>query len=230
MRRQDSSQEGPFPGVRGRRPFLISVALLVVGIGCVAFALVHLAESRAEPLPFAGNGRRSQEVSASVRSRVTTVAAVAQAAREDTPTTTSKTVAQSRPPRGMKFGTLTIPVLGRTLPVIEGTDAAQLEKGVGHVSRSALPGQGNNCVLSGHRDTVFSRLGKVRTGALLIVRTSEGEFTYKVRRVRIVHKDDTTVIVPTDHAVLTVTTCYPFSYVGAAPDRYVLVADLIKSR
>ena len=59
------------------------------------------------------------------------------------------------------------------------------------------------------------------------VETSAGTFTYEIKRVRIVDKDDKTVIVPTDHAVLTVTTCYPFDYIGNAPDRYILVADLV---
>lgn len=132
-----------------------------------------------------------------------------------------------RPKKGESVGTLTIPALNRTLPVIEGTDAKQLAKGVGHYAGSVLPGEADNCVLSGHRDTVFRRLNKVKVGDPLIVQTSAGTFTYRVRGTRIVHKDDKTVIVPTDHAVLTLTTCYPFNYVGSAPDRYIISADLV---
>ncbi len=104
------------------------------------------------------------------------------------------------------------------------------KNGVGHYAGSVLPGEADNCVLSGHRDTVFRRLGEVGQGDILIVRTSAGTFTYKVRKVRIVDADDRTVIVPKPKATLTVSTCYPFRYVGPAPQRYVLVANLINDR
>jgi len=131
------------------------------------------------------------------------------------------------PAEGEVIGSLSIPALKLKLPIIEGTGADDLKKGVGHVSQSVLPGQQDNCVLSGHRDTVFTGLGRLGVGDRFIASTTAGAFTYQIRRIRIVHKDDTTIIVPTDHAVLTVSTCYPFHFVGAAPDRYVLIADLV---
>ncbi|MBS4195744.1 class D sortase [Lederbergia citri] len=133
-----------------------------------------------------------------------------------------------RPEKGEEFGTLSIPKLDATLPIFQGADEDELEKGVGHFAGSVLPGEKDNSVLSGHRDTVFRKLGDVGKGDLLIVTTSAGEFTYKVRKVRIVDADDRTVIVPKPRATLTVTTCYPFYYIGDAPQRYVLIADLIK--
>jgi sortase A len=90
-----------------------------------------------------------------------------------------------------------------------------------------MPGEADNCVISGHRDTVFSGLGSLEKGDVFVLETATGTHTYKISRIRIVHKDDRTVVVPTDHAVLTVSTCYPFQYVGSAPDRYVLIADLV---
>lgn len=131
------------------------------------------------------------------------------------------------PAQGDNIGTLTIPALEQKLPIIEGTGTEELKKGVGHFIQSVLPGVEDNCVLSGHRDTVFTRLGELKIGDRLIVQTSAGTFTYEIKRIRIVDKDDKTVIVPTDHAVLTVTTCYPFDFIGNAPDRYILVADLV---
>ena len=133
------------------------------------------------------------------------------------------------PEIGDLMGELIIPKLDATLPIIHGTDEDELEKGVGHFAESVLPGENDNSVLSGHRDTVFRELGEVGKGDLLIVETYAGTFTYKVRQVRIVDEDDRTVIVPKPKAVLTVSTCYPFDYVGYAPDRYILVADLISS-
>lgn len=132
----------------------------------------------------------------------------------------------TRPEIGEEIGVLIIPGINAELPIFHGTDEDELAKGVGHFADSVLPGEADNAVLSGHRDTIFRELGEVGKNDLLIVKTSAGEFTYKVRKVRIVDADDRTVIVPKPRATLTVTTCYPFNFIGDAPERYVLVADL----
>lgn len=131
------------------------------------------------------------------------------------------------PSEGDRIGKLTIPALDQVLPIIQGTGKNELKEGVGHFTQSVLPGEEDNCVLSGHRDTVFSQLGELVVGDQFIVETSAGIFTYEIQQIRIVDKDDKTVIVPTDHGVLTVTTCYPFNFIGSAPDRYILSADLV---
>ncbi|HEY8804779.1 MAG TPA: class D sortase [Clostridium sp.] len=133
------------------------------------------------------------------------------------------------PVDGDSIGSLTIPALKQKLPIIQGTGEKDLKKGVGHFSQSVLPGEKDNCVLSAHRDTAFSKIGSLKVGDKLIVQTSAGIFTYKIHGTRIVHEDDKTVIVPTPNAVLTLTTCYPFNYIGNAPDRYIVSATLIKS-
>jgi sortase A len=130
------------------------------------------------------------------------------------------------PQKGELMGELYIPKLEARLPIYHGTDEDELEKGVGHFAGSVFPGEEDNSVLSGHRDTVFRQLGDVGVNDLLIVTTAAGEFTYKVKKVRIVDEDDRTVIVPKPRATLTVSTCYPFQFVGSAPERYVLVAEL----
>ena len=131
-----------------------------------------------------------------------------------------------RPVEGDTVGSLSIPVLDQSWPIIEGTRTEDLKRGVGHFTQSLLPGEKDNCVLSGHRDTVFAGLGTLKIGDQMIAQTSAGTFTYEIKDIRIVEKDDRTVIVPTDHAVLTVSTCYPFHFVGSAPQRYILSADL----
>lgn len=143
---------------------------------------------------------------------------------------TKTVVYKQRPSFGEKLGDLYIPRLDAVLPIYHGTDEDELEKGVGHYAGSVLPGENDNAVLSGHRDTVFRRIGEVERGDLLIVTTSAGEFTYKVRKFRIVDADDRTVIVPKPRPTLTVTTCYPFRYIGDAPERYIITADLIESK
>ncbi|USK76691.1 class D sortase [Peribacillus frigoritolerans] len=152
-----------------------------------------------------------------------------QKTRSDKPVgnkTTKKELYPVRPETGEEIGELYIPKLKTKLPIFHGTNEDELEKGVGHFAGSVLPGENDNSVLSGHRDTVFRKLGQVGEGDLLIVRTSAGEFTYKVNKVRIVDEDDRTVIVPKPRATLTVSTCYPFDYIGSAPERYILVAYL----
>lgn len=81
---------------------------------------------------------------------------------------------ETKPEEGEKIGHLYIPKLDETLPIIHGTDEEELSKGVGHFADSVLPGEEDNSVLSGHRDTVFRRLGEVTVGDELIVTTSAG--------------------------------------------------------
>lgn len=133
-----------------------------------------------------------------------------------------------RPEKGDNIGNLIIPKIDATLPIFHGTDEDELLKGVGHFADSVLPGENDNSVLSGHMDTVFRRLGEVGKGDLLTVETAAGTFTYKVKKTRIVDADDRTVIVPKPEATLTVSTCYPFDFIGPnAPERFILIADLV---
>jgi len=108
-----------------------------------------------------------------------------------------KTLYPVYPAEGDKIGSLTIPALERKLPIFQGTDVKELKKGVGHFAQSVLPGEEDNCVFSGHRETVFRQLDNLKIGDQLIVQTSAGTFTYEVKDTRIVHEDDKTVIVPT---------------------------------
>lgn len=216
MNRQRSS--------RGKHLLLVvaSLGLLVLGAGCVWWASTNIG----------AQSQGSVDAYRSASSTPTTGAVEQGRSTGDdaAPTQPDEVLYAEYPAEGERVGTLSIPALKQTLPIIQGTDADELKKGIGHFAQSVLPGEADNCVLSGHRDTVFRRLGELKIGARLIAQTSAGKFTYEIKRIRIVHKDDKTVIVPADHAVLTVTTCYPFRFVGSAPDRYILIADLIASR
>jgi len=134
-----------------------------------------------------------------------------------------------RPGIGDSFGTMEIPALDRTLPLIEGTEEKQLSIGVGHVITSVLPGEPDNSVLAGHRSTTFRDIGTLVIGDLIIIHTNFGLFTYQVSGTRIVEDDDETVIVSTPQALLTLITCYPFDAIGSAPQRYIITAELIES-
>ncbi|MDQ0416522.1 sortase A [Croceifilum oryzae] len=133
-----------------------------------------------------------------------------------------------RPKKGEHFADLVIPRLEAKMPIIEGTNEDELERGVGHYSKSVLPGEPDNAVLSGHRDTVFRQMGKMQLGDELRVVTSRETFVYVIQKMWKTDALDRTVIVPREKPVLTLTTCYPFSYIGPAPERYIIEAHLIK--
>jgi sortase A len=132
------------------------------------------------------------------------------------------------PRTGETLGQLIIPRIGAILPIVEGTDEDQLAKGVGHLRGSALPGVTGNAILSGHRDTVFRRMGEVKKGDLLVVRTEAGTFTYRVQKMWVTKPTDRSVLASKPTPILTLTTCYPFGYIGSAPDRYIVEAVLIR--
>ncbi|VEF48980.1 sortase family protein [Bacillus freudenreichii] len=129
------------------------------------------------------------------------------------------------PQVGDEIGILKLPRLDESLPIVEGVDEDELAKGVGHYGGTALPSEQGQIVLSGHRDTVFRRLGELQIGDELQVKMPYGEFSYTIEKTEIVSADDLTVI-NTDikEELLTVTTCYPFRYIGDAPDRYIIYA------
>lgn len=142
----------------------------------------------------------------------------------------TESIASFSPETGETVGILHVPRLNADLPIIEGTDEDELEKGVGHYKSSAYPQQRDQIVLSGHRDTVFRRMGELEIGDKLIVRVPYGDFTYEIVDTFIVDANDRTVIKSTaPKEVLTLTTCYPFSYIGNAPERYIINALPVKN-
>lgn len=134
---------------------------------------------------------------------------------------------ERRPEPNELMGEMIIPTISLDYPLIHGTLDEQLQRGIGHYAGSALPGENGNVIVSGHRDTVFRNLGKVKIGELIIIKNQYGIFNYRAAGIRIVGENDRTVIVPSNKEMLTITTCYPFIYVGSAPQRYILTADFV---
>lgn len=126
---------------------------------------------------------------------------------------------------GEVLGILELPSLEEKLPIVKGVSDEALEKGVGYYEGTALPNQNDQIVLSGHRDTVFRRLGELQLGDELIVKMPYGTFRYIIEETFIVEADDRTVIRSTAPIEkLTLTTCYPFNFIGDAPQRYIINA------
>ncbi|WP_062354077.1 class D sortase [Bacillus kwashiorkori] len=126
--------------------------------------------------------------------------------------------------QGQTIGILSVPKLKRELPIVEGTDEYDLLQGVGHYSGTALPLQNEQIVLSGHRETVFRGFDKLNIGDIFVVELPYGSFEYEIYETEIVDADDRTVIRPRGEEILTVTTCYPFTYIGDAPNRFIFYA------
>ena len=126
------------------------------------------------------------------------------------------------------IGEIYLPRLDKRIAIVEGTERPQLKKGAGHDKNSAPIGAAGNSVLAGHRDTVFRGLGTLQKDDRIEVETAEGKFIYSVTASTIVDGDARGVIKQSDEAVLTLITCYPFTYIGSAPDRYLLSAVLLK--
>jgi sortase A len=131
-------------------------------------------------------------------------------------------------PQGQPLARLRIPSARIDDIVFGGVDQATLEKGPGHVPGTEMPGEStsrNNCVITGHRDSHFRHLGWLRKGHRIELETPSGTVFYRVVSREIVKPDAVRVLMPTEKPRLTLITCYPFNYVGAAPDRLVIVAE-----
>jgi sortase A len=145
--------------------------------------------------------------------------------------TTSQASFPAVAPRGL-IGRLEIPRLGLSAILSEGVDARTLRRAVGHIPGTPLPGQPGNVALSGHRDTFFRPLRNIRENDVIVVTTLGGEYRYRVLSTRVVSPDDISVLnagTPVDRSqeqdeILTLITCYPFYFVGAAPDRFIVRA------
>lgn len=121
---------------------------------------------------------------------------------------------------------LRIPGLHLEVPLLEGTDAVTLNRGVGRIAGTSRPGQGGNIGIAGHRDGFFRRLKDIRTGDAIELVTISGTDVFIVDQIRITSPADVSVLRPRARHSLTLVTCYPFYFVGPAPSRYIVEASL----
>ena len=128
---------------------------------------------------------------------------------------------------------LRIPKLGVEVPIFEGTSDAILNRGVGRIAGTAGPGEPGNYAVTGHRDGFFRPLKDIAPGDVVEVERMEHQSRvvdrYVVRKLKIVLPSDISVLKPAERSTLTLITCYPFFYLGSAPQRFVVQADLLPS-
>ena len=124
------------------------------------------------------------------------------------------------------LGRIEIPRIGLSVVVLEGTTSQTLQHGVGHIKGTALPGEPGNVGIAGHRDTYFRGLKDIRANDEIQIETIAGITRYEVDWIQITVPSDVAIVSSATDSALTLVTCYPFHYVGAAPERYVVHAHM----
>ena len=127
------------------------------------------------------------------------------------------------------IGELLVPRLELKAIVVQGYSDSILQRSVGHISGTALPGELGNVALAGHRDTFFRTLRNIKKGDAITFKTDDGDFAYEVESTEIVAANDVNVLQASNGRTLTLITCFPFAYVGPAPKRFVVHARELES-
>ena len=208
---------------------VISTSLVVVGAALIAAAVLHYVR-----------GARAQEEGREALERSIDAGYTTVSAREDGPPVRPHDLPKAgyeRPgpdyPTGKPLAKLRIPSARMDWVVFGGVDDATLEKGPGHVPGTAMPGEDGtyeNCVITAHRDSHFRNLGWLRPGHAIELETpGHGVRRYRVVSREIVTPETVRVLSPSKKPRLTLITCYPFTYVGPAPKRLVVVAEPVTS-
>jgi sortase A len=125
---------------------------------------------------------------------------------------------------------LRIPKIRLEVPVLSGTDERALDRGLGHIEYTAQPGADGNSGIAGHRDSFLRGLKDIAVGDLIELDTQGATEIYRIERTWIVNPDDVSVLDPTPVRALTLVTCYPFYYVGSAPQRFIVRAVRVSSK
>lgn len=218
-------------------------ALLLVAVACLGYWTWATADSvlyqRAEEAKLElalTAGAEARELTAGTASGTAGEAAVSAAdpdTEEDPGTERTAAAAPGAEPATHRpaappnaLGRLEIPRLGLQTVVARTSDSRSLRRAAGHVAGTALPGEGDNVGVAGHRDTVFRKLRHVALGDRVTLTTPAGIRRYTVDSLDIVGPDAVEVLAPTDGETLTLVTCYPFASLGPAPDRFIVRARL----
>ncbi|HTI37104.1 MAG TPA: class D sortase [Vicinamibacterales bacterium] len=201
----------------GRAWFFVELLLWAVGVACLGAWIAHGTVQEA--------GRR---------------AAVQQFAKLRLPAGTpdqhlwsperiTAWLAAMKKPSPPPLGVLRVPKLGLEVAILEGTDDAILDRAVGHVEDTAAPGAGGNCAIAGHRDGFFRVLQQLGPGDVIEIETVRTVTRYRVERTWVVQPEEVSVLDPTPVASVTLVTCYPFYFVGSAPQRFIVRAVQLTS-
>jgi sortase A len=126
----------------------------------------------------------------------------------------------------LPLAVLSIPAVNLEVPVLEGTNEFTLNRAVGHIEDTPEPGQNGNVGIAGHRDGFFRRLKDLQQGDAIELITQKERARYVVDEILVVSPEDVSVLRSRSKTSLTLVTCYPFYYVGSAPQRYIVHASI----
>lgn len=143
------------------------------------------------------------------------------------PAGSAQPIPRAAPEEGAVIGRMEIPRIGISVMVVEGVTQRSLKLAAGHVPGTALPDASGNVGIAAHRDTFFRKLRKIRKDDAIWFTTLDGVFKYSVESTRVVRPQDISVLRSSTDPVLTLVTCYPFYYVGPAPQRFIVRAQQI---
>lgn len=198
-----------------RKPILfrLEVCAWCAGLLCVAALIATRVEAR-------GTERAAQRLTGQTASQGT---GSAHTAKVPDPEATSPDLSKFQ---GV-IGRLEVPALGLHVPILNDYDPDSLRRGVGRMKGTGVPGGLGNLVLAGHRDTYFRPLRRVRPGMVMRLVTPEQTFDYVVDSTTIVTPDNIDVLDIGDRPEMTLITCYPFDFIGAAPKRFIVRTHLV---
>ncbi len=131
------------------------------------------------------------------------------------------------PPADALIGRIEVRRLGLSVMVVEGTTTTALRRAAGHIESTGMPGVPGNIGIAAHRDTFFRPLRNIRKNDVITLTTLAAEYRYRVVSTKIVHPEDVSVLDPGADEILTLVTCYPFFFVGSAPERFIVRAERI---
>ena len=192
--------------------YLLHLSLLAAGVAMVSWPLAVYAES--EYVQWSAGRAFQGEGGGGAKPPTETIVPLAVAKPKSSP--------KLQP--GTPIGKLSIDRLGISYVLLEGTDARTLDKSIGHVESTALPGETGNIGVAGHRNTHFRKLEWVRRGDVIAIRTESDEYRYSVEWVRLYTPSDLEVLDRRHGPAVTLITCFPFEYVGSAPQRFIVRA------
>ena len=192
-------------GMRSAR-LLRWVEWALLAIGCVAFAW-YINEGVATAREQAALSRELESARAQVAVGAGTIRAI---------------------PARAPIARIELPRLKLSAAAREGVDTGTLRTAVGHIPGTALPGEPGNAGFAAHRDTFFRPLQGVRAGDEVVLTTPGGVYRYAVVTTRVVEPSEVSVLSVTKDPTLTLVTCYPFDYIGSAPQRFIVRANLIR--
>lgn len=228
------------PRRRSRFTRSLEVALLVLGLAGVAAWLVSVEiaslaqswdnfvferQSRGEAATVSEFVKeQNRQMVEKVRSWVGSPASPAAAPKPPVVAETRPSPAPRIPEMNELIGRLSIPRLNLLTTVREGTGDKTLALATGHIRGTTFPGQNGNVGVAGHRDTFFRGLSGIKVKDMIEFETMDAKYVYQVDSTSIVKPDNVGVLKAGKFPELTLVTCYPFNYVGSAPERFIVKA------